>query len=273
MKILNQHIAAMYLWAIALLVAVAAISSYTMHTIPFPLLVAVAIAAASELFLTTFYLKRPLKIPISGVITGLIVGSVAQINAPLAAAAVAAAVAIASKIFIRSKGVNVFNPAAFGIVVAMLIFSISDEWWAAGTYNIAGLTLSIAPVLLILAYLAKRLTASASFIITSMVISVILAPAAYSISISGIDALVFGINYYLAFVMIAEPKTSPSKRLHQVAFGVAIAALITALALLRLPSSPILLALLIGNAAYSVSRRLSIRMHRPSAQQVSSTAA
>ena len=253
MKVLGQPVAGMYVWAIALLSAMAFISSYLMHMVPFDLLVSVTICFIADMLITKFYFRRKLRIPFSGIITGIILGSVAATTTPIIAIILACVVAIGSKAFIRIKSVNVFNPAALGLLVAILLFSTSDEWWASSAYNLSGIFISITPVLLVLAYLSKRLTSSFSFVIASILLSVALSPSSLSLSVASIDALIFSTNFYLAFVMMADPKTSPAGRLKQVAFGVFIAILLVAFGVLRLPS-PTLTALLIGNIGFALSK-------------------
>jgi Na+-transporting NADH:ubiquinone oxidoreductase subunit NqrB len=254
MKLLGQPVAGMYVWAIALLCAMAFISSYSMHMVPLDLLVSVTTCTISDILITKFYFRRKLRVPFSGIITGIILGSVAATTTPLTAIILACVVAIGSKAFIRIKSVNVFNPAALGLLVAILLFSTSDEWWASSAYNLAGIFISITPVMLILAYLSKRLTSSFSFVIASILLSVFLSPSSLSLSVASVDAIIFSINFYLAFVMMADPKTSPSGRLQQAVFGASIAILLVAFGILRLPS-PTLTALLVGNIGFALSKR------------------
>ena len=77
MKILNQHIARMYVITIILFIVVTAISSYDLKQPPYALIVAVALTSLIEVVVTKFYLKQNAKIPFSAIITGFIIGSVA----------------------------------------------------------------------------------------------------------------------------------------------------------------------------------------------------
>ena len=94
----------------------------------------------------------------------------------------------------------------------------------------------------------------------------ILVPHAFQLTVSSIDTLIFSVNYFLAFVMLADPKTSPHKKSHQVIFGASIAVLIAVLGLLRL-TSPLLLALLVANLGYSISKRYFQNAHHQAKAQ------
>lgn len=250
MKISGRIASPMYLWTIALLVLLAIIFSISMHRFPLPLMVAVAVAAIADILISKLHHKHRLRIPLSAIITGLIIGSIAPQSAPLLLAAGASLLAILSKAFIKSRRVNIFNPAALGLLVALAAFSMGDEWWAGGSYNIYGIAVPLALVLIISAYQAKRLTASIAFVAATLVIGILVGGIAHA-SLSIMGSLVLSVNYYLAFVMVAEPKTSPHKLPAQICFGAGIAALAALLSVAGI-TYPSLIALLIGNAGYAI---------------------
>ncbi len=242
----------MYIWAVVLLSALAAISSYTLHVFPFSLLFAVALAIVTEVCITKFYLKRKLSIPFSAIITGLIIGSIALQSSSFLLIAVAVIIGILSKFFIKIKSVNVFNPAAIGLLVALTVFASGDVWWAASNYTIYGLTFSLVPILIIAAYNARRLTTSFSFIVVFFLISIAIGHI-HQFSVNALDTLLFSTNYYFAFVMLAEPRTSPIKSVAQAAYGSSMAVVYAAFAFYGVPH-PFLVALLVGNVAYAIYR-------------------
>lgn len=253
MRIFNQPVSTMHLWAVALLSILAAASSYALHVFPLGLISAVIIGGVIEALIRKLYMKHAFKIPFSGFITGLIIGSVAPINAPLLLILVASAIAICSKFFIKIRSSNIFNPAALGLIVALAVFGMGDEWWAAGNYNLYGMAISLTPILIILAYEARRLTTAVSFVLINLILILVLGIAG-PLSISSVPSIIFGVNYFFAFVMLVEPKTSPSDRYMQIAYGGSIAIIYTLLAYLRIPY-PLLIVLLIGNVAYAIYRK------------------
>jgi Na+-translocating ferredoxin:NAD+ oxidoreductase RnfD subunit len=254
MKIFNQTLASMYVWSIVLLILVAGVSSYTLNQLPLAMILAVVVSALVEIVITKFYLKRGLKIPFSGIITGLIIGSVAPINASFLVITTASLVAIISKFLIKVKNINMFNPAALGLLVSLAAFSIGDQWWAASNYNIYGWTISLTPLLIIPAYKARRLLLSISFIGAFIITNLALNNIPNPLSLSGLDTVFFTTNFFFAFMMLPEPKTSPNKNTAQAAYGISAAILYSALAIYRAPY-PLLAALLLMNIIYALSRR------------------
>ncbi len=238
----------MYIWTIALLSVVVAVSAYTMHTVPYPLLLAVAVSALLDLAISKFYLKRPARIPVSGIITGLIIGAVAPLLGSLIVVTVASAVAIMSKFFIKVKHVNVFNPATLGLLVSLAAFGVGDQWWAASNYNVYGIAVSLTIILVIASYEARRWILSVSFIAAVFVFTLVYSGISH-LSSASVLASFFGINFFFAFIMVAEPRTSPPGKYSQVALGVFVAMAYAALAIYRI-EYPLLVALLIGNVAY-----------------------
>lgn len=252
MEILGQPVSRMHIWALILLPAVAVLSSYTLGVFPLPLIIAAVFAALLDIAIREYCLRQKPKLPLSSLITGLIIGSVAPINAPIQMVLVAVAAAIVSKFAIRYRSSNVFNPAAFGLAIGLVVFGLGDEWWAASSYGVYGLAIPIAVVLVVLAYEARRLTTAASFIAASLAFAVAFGGLS-SLSLASAVALVFGVNYYFAFVMLVEPRTSPYGVRTQAAYGVALAAIYLGFAYLKIPHTP-LLALLAGNVIYLVYR-------------------
>ena len=241
----------MYIWSIVLILALVIISSYTLHAFPIALIMAVITASAVEILIRKIYIKHAFKVPWSGIITGLIIGSIAPINSPLLLVAAAAMMAIVSKFFIQYKSSNIFNPATLGLIVALPVFGLGDEWWVASNYNILGMAVTFTPILIILAYEAKRIPTALSFVAASLILGIAIGGVT---SLGNVTALLFSINYFFAFVMLIEPKTSPNGRYMQMAYGSAISVLFMAFALLAIPYS-FLVALLVGNVSYAVYRK------------------
>lgn len=250
MKIFNQAIGAMYLWSILLITAVAAIASYSLGQFPFSLVFSVIVCAAAEILVTKFYLKRAAKVPFSGIITGLIIGAVAPIGAPLLAVLVASVAAILSKFFIKVKSSNVLNPAAFGMLVGLGIFSIGDSWWVSSSISILGVVVILTPIMIVLAYEAKRLYVAMASLATVFAIAIITSRA---VSLTSLEVGLLSINYFFLFVMLVEPKTSPHKTGAQLTYGFAIVVLYYVLGAAGVPYATFA-ALLAGNIVYAFYR-------------------
>lgn len=201
------------------------------------LIVAPLVAGILDLLLIRAKTKR-YEAPEHGVISGLIIALVLFPD-PLHAA-FASAIAIFSKHIIRWKSRNIFNPAAFGLVVTMLVFATETTWWGAAT------PLALAGV--IVALLIRRIETPLAFI------------AAYAVLYSALGAFTpfdYAI-YFFAFVMVLEPVTTPSARLGKIAFGIFVALL----TLIPSGVDSLLLALLIANIFTPFFNRLKFRRRK-----------
>jgi Na+-translocating ferredoxin:NAD+ oxidoreductase RnfD subunit len=243
----GHHLAKMHLVTIALLLALAAFGAYSLGIVPVALAVAVIACVAVEFALVKVGGHR-FRFPLSAVITGLIIGSVAPINASLLLVIVAALIAELTKFFLKAKARNVFNPAAVGLLVALVAFGAGDEWWAASSLHVYRVLVPLAALLIISAYEARRLPLA------------LVATAAITVGIAALSAVgplasLLALNYYFVFLMVADPKTSPNKVSGQVQYGIGIAAFVLVLMFARVPY-PLLAALLLANILYAGFRVL-----------------
>jgi Na+-translocating ferredoxin:NAD+ oxidoreductase RnfD subunit len=265
MNVMGRHVADMYLWTIALLLAIDSASAYMLGTFPYVLIVSVAACIVLELAIRKLFLNaKNISIPYSAVITGLIIGSVAPLGVSLLPVLIACIVAVIPKFLLKSRGANIFNPAALGLVVGLGLFSIGSSWWATSTVNVAGAAISIAVILVIAAYESRRLVLAFSFIASAIVISIALS---MQFSVSGAEVAILGVNYFFAFLMLTEPKTSPTRPIPQLVYGIYVAVLYFAVTLasshsLALAQASIFIALLIGNATYAIYRQLGHKIMR-----------
>ncbi|MDE1762440.1 MAG: RnfABCDGE type electron transport complex subunit D [Candidatus Micrarchaeota archaeon] len=253
MKILGQHIGAMYLWSIVILLALAAFSSYTLGVFPVPLVLAVVACSVVEVLVYKVHKNHVIRIPYSGIITGLIIGSVAPYNAPLMAILVASVVAILTKAFVKTKHGNIFNPAVIGLLVGLAVFSLGDAWWTASSYGTLGVAIPLSLLFVIAAYLAKRLLSAAAFV--AAVVAISLATSNSTMSLPLVESAILNVNYFFALLMLADPKTSPHKNSAQIAYGLGVALISSILIILGVQYG-LLLALLAGNLGYLLYRKM-----------------
>jgi enediyne biosynthesis protein E5 len=195
--------------------------------------------------------KRVFEVTESSIITGLIIGFVLSSNIPWWITIVASLLAVLSKYSIRFKSKHIFNPAAFGVFMAVIIFQVSTQW--RGTY----LWYLLMPAGIYFVYKIRKMEIIAGYTIVFLVLY-------------GIQAFwqktplwnIFGyLSYFYIFIMAIEPKTTPMKPIGKYVFGGGIAALIfifnqlpgrletelfsllvmnaASLLLVRIPSSPV----------------------------------
>lgn len=248
----SAYISSMYGWLTVTLVALVLVASAYMGQVPVGLVVSVITATAVDLGVKYFALgKKQLELPHSAIITGLIVGSILPFGAQPLAAFLGAALAIASKYALRLRGVQLFNPSAFGLLVALAAFGLTDQWWANTHYSIAGLGVVLTPLLVFANYKADRLRASLAFLVVSALLYY--AGGLFAVQqLTAANALnfLFYLPYFMAFVLISDPRTTPARHGQQAAFGVVMAFL--AFALLSYGTAyALLLAVLIGNAGFA----------------------
>ena len=174
-------------------------------------------------------------------ISGLILALVFSPNLPLYNIAGTAALAQVLKHIIRYKNNNIFNPASLAMIIVFLSVP-AEAWW--GNKIPEALLLGA-----IVSWRIKRLPASITFMIAYTVFSMLVG----SLQAKGQEPIASYIDLstgwvFFAFFMLVEPRTSPRGLKAQVIYA-SLVALIATIGFTYSLHSPILLALLIGNAA------------------------
>jgi len=212
----------------------------------FTTLIAVIFASAIEALIS--YLKtRTLRIGESAVITGLIAGYVISSDEVWWKPALVCSLAILSKHLVRFQKKHIFNPAAFGIFTAILFFGIAAQWKATYLWYV------LAPLGI---YFAHRLRKT-EVLIGYAVVSCVLFGTQALLSKVPLGNISGYFSYFYIFVMIIEPKTSPSKPLGKYVFGTGIAVLIFIFTEAGVKFDAELLSLLLMNAAVPLLNKVS----------------
>lgn len=182
----------------------------------------------------------------SSVISGLIVGHVLYSGNPWWIFLSASLLAICSKQLIHFNKRHLFNPAAFGIFMTIILFGASTQW--RGTY---------------MWYIL--LPFGLYFISKIQKLEVLIGYGLTALGLLGIQAVtqktplfnVFGyLSYFYIFIMMIEPKTTPIKKRGKFIFGVGVAALIFILTELGVRFDAELCALLLFNLAVPLLNKL-----------------
>ncbi|MFH0754035.1 MAG: RnfABCDGE type electron transport complex subunit D [Candidatus Omnitrophota bacterium] len=185
----------------------------------------------------------------SAVIAGAIVGFVASSGIVWWKLVAVVAVAILSKHFIRWRNKHVFNPAAFGLLMAVIILGVPAQWKA--TY----LWYFLVPFGGYLAWKMRRLEVLAGYAVVSLLAfgsQALLQHAAL------VDMLGY-FSYFYIFIMIVEPKTTPAGGVPKYLFGGLLAGLIFALTQSSLACDIELLSLLIMNMAVPLLNKIVVK--------------
>ncbi|MBU1932131.1 RnfABCDGE type electron transport complex subunit D [Patescibacteria group bacterium] len=183
----------------------------------FLLAILIAVISAIGIESLILFLKNK-KITVTGssVISGLIIGYVLSFDNPWWIFILASALAICSKYLIRANKKHLFNPAAFGIFLTLILFGASTQWRGAYLWHI------LLPFGLYFAYKVRKF-------------KVLIGYGLAALGLFGVQALlqrtpllnIFGyLSYFYIFIMVIEPKTMPLKPKGQLIFGIGIAVLI-----------------------------------------------
>lgn len=209
-----------------------------------------AVISASALESAILFFKtRSFRVTESSIITGLIVGFVLSGDQPLWVFASASALAVLSKYLIRFRNRHIFNPAAFGILLSLVIFGAYTQW--RGTY----IWYILLPFGLYFARGCAKMEILAGY-------------ALVSLGLFGTQAIlrnlpaisVFGyLSYFFIFIMVIEPKTTPAKSAQKFIFGASLAGLIFILTENGVRFDAELFSLLAMNAGFALFRGLSVK--------------
>lgn len=180
-------------------------------------LLSVAAVVAFDL-LVTYIRKRRLFLPASSLVSGFLIGLIIAPEESVWVFLLAAALAVFSKQFIRAREhQHIFNPAAFGILVASVLTGAPVSWWAVSWSPwMIPLIMSVSYTL----YRLKRLWLPLTFLLTYGI---------YVLSTQGVEGVMYlfldGTVMLFAFVMLPEPITSIASGKWKYFFGPLIAVL------------------------------------------------
>lgn len=214
-------------------------------------IIAVVSSVAVEAII--LYLKtKTFQITESSIITGLIVGYVLSSGEAWWRFILAAALAILTKYLLRFRKKHIFNPAAFGIFLT-LILGAATQW--KGTY----VWYVIVPFGLYFAYKLKKTEIVTGYTIISFLLFAVQA-LLQRVPLGNI----FGyFSYFYIFIMVIEPKTTPLRPLGKYLFGAGGAALIFILTEAGVKFDAELFSLLVMNATVPLLNKISIKSTRP----------
>lgn len=172
-------------------------------------------AIAADFFITALKTKKFI-ITESSIVSGLIIGYVLSSNQAWWIITLASIFAITSKHLISFKARHIFNPAGFGVLIAVFLLGASTEWKGAYLWYI------IIPFGFYFVSRIRKLEIAAGYFIVSFILF------GTQAIIQGTHVLnVLGyLNYFFIFIMLIEPMTTPVKLSGKVFFGAGTGALI-----------------------------------------------
>jgi Na+-translocating ferredoxin:NAD+ oxidoreductase RnfD subunit len=186
-----------------------------------------SILAAGAIDLIVLRLRNAAwEFPSGAVLTAMIVAMVVRAQEPWYVPTITAVLAVSSKYLLRTRQANVFNPAAFALVVMFYLLPMGQSWWGA-LPDVEPVWLRAA-LLLGGVYIANRvnkLPLVLSFLGAYFALFTIAAfvgdPRAVAeiFRSPDVDAVLF-----FALIILTDPPTSPAKYSGQWIFGVITAA-------------------------------------------------
>jgi Na+-translocating ferredoxin:NAD+ oxidoreductase RnfD subunit len=195
-----------------------------------------------------------LRFPDAAIVTGLFLALLFPPVVPLIAAGAATLGAVGLRHILRARGRPWFNPAAAGLILGAVAFGLAPAWWGAiseGWVLLAGATLFIwnlprwrLPVAFLAAFAGFTTLGRVVYTVGS---GAIVSSHVLALAVADPTLLFFGL------LMVAEPRTGPSRAQFGWIYGVVIAAAAAFLPL-ALPTLALPLALLVGNAVAIVLR-------------------
>ena len=224
---------------LALISAVSLLASPSLSSLVH-LLTAVSLAAALDVILKALT-RRQLIFPRSGLVTGLLIGLILDPTVPLWLTGLACLTAIASKLVFKLNQQHVFNPAAFGLLIAGLLWPASVSWWAVSPYPLTSLILLV-DMAALLVFRLPIWPLPVGFLLVYFTYTLMKFP--FSL-FRFIDPTIF----LFAWVMVSEYKTSPVTGSWRYTFGALVGIIFLVLIELwpNLPTDPLITALLTGN--------------------------
>jgi len=192
---------------------------------------------------TTWIRDHKIYFPSASLVTAFLIGLIIDPSKPWWIIALACLLASFSKQFINvGHRQHIFNPAAFGIMAASLIFRTPVAWW--GVAGSGWSLVILIPLMTRTLWRLERLTLPITFLAVYFIyLTVQLGPG------EALRTLIDGTVMLFALVMLPEPMTSPIRGNFKYGFGFLVAILAILISNLNFLGEAFLPALLSGNLA------------------------
>lgn len=185
-----------------------------------------------------FVKTRKFRITESAVTSGLIIGFLLASESPWWMFLAAGAFTFGPKYVLKFRGKNIFNPAALGIFLTVLLLGGRTEWKGAYLWYL------LVPAGVYFVYKIRKIELVLGYFAAALLLFI---PQALSQGVS-LWHIPGYFNYFFIFIMLIEPKTTPSTRWPKVIFGAGTALLFFGLTEWGFRYEPELFSLLILNA-------------------------
>ncbi|SFJ30886.1 NQR2, RnfD, RnfE family [Paenibacillus sp. UNC496MF] len=213
--------------------------------------------------------KRKRMMPDGAVITGLLIALILGTHtAPLIIVATAV-FAISSKHMLVYMKKPVLNPAAFGLLLAVMVFHSEESWWGA----FGDLPAWSVLLLLIGGYLitnrVRKYPQIFAFFGTYFLLQLLLGYVQLGDAADALRPPFINATLFFGFFMLTDPPTSPVKSRDQILFGVIVAATGAIIYGLYGGLMYLFIGLMAGNVFHVVKQRLSVNRPNSSSKRPS----
>lgn len=208
-------------------------------------------------------------IPDGAVITGLIISLILSSTTSILTIAGTAIIAILSKHLITFKKRPIFNPAAFGLLISVLLFQTGQSWWGA----FGDLPVWTIAFLLVGGYIItnriNKFPQVFAFLLTSFLLLALMGFFNIGDAVDALRPPFINATLFFGFFMLTDPPTSPAKDKDQILFGILTAAAGTIIYGIFGGLMYLFIGLCIGNLYYFQKKRSSSRisMNRSNSQR------
>jgi Na+-translocating ferredoxin:NAD+ oxidoreductase RnfD subunit len=249
---------------LAILTAAAAPKAGIARVLP-GIAASLASAAALDALLIRWRTKK-WQVPSGALLTALIVAMVLSPHEPWPVVLATTIIGIFSKYVFRGPLANVFNPAAFGLVIAFYAFHTGQSWWGA----LPELpTAAIALLIGMGVFISDRENKLPLVIAFLGVYFLLFTGAAYAGLADKVQAIFRAPDLhaalYFAFFILTDPPTSPTRHREQIICGILVA--VAAFAIFEsLGSVHYLLSAVLAGNMWEAARRARLRRARAARQ-------
>ncbi len=167
-------------------------------------------------YVSNWIFSRALKIPAnyeSDSITAMILTLIITPGAGWLFLVLAAVFSQASKYILAIRGKHIFNPAAIGVIITILVINQGASWWVGNVY--------LLPFVVIGGLLIARKLQHFDLVFSFLIVHLLIIGFKNSSDFLSIwqSTLVNSSLLYFTFVMLVEPLTTPPTRVLRIAYG------------------------------------------------------
>ncbi|MGV3465142.1 MAG: RnfABCDGE type electron transport complex subunit D [Heyndrickxia sp.] len=199
--------------------------------------------------------KRKRIFPDGAVISGLIIAFILSTTTSVFIIAATAAIAILSKHILKYKKKPIFNPAAFGLFVSILLFHSQQSWWGAFGDLPAWTILFLLVPGYIVTIRVNKFPQLFIFLGTTFALLFLMGQLHIGDSFDALRPPFINATLFFSFFMLTDPPTTPATDKDQMIFSIIVAIVGTVIYALYGGLMYLFVGLFAGNLYHFVKKR------------------